>query len=430
MMQREEDQIEDPNHKNVIDISDDDEFGDYDLDDLDEGSSPERSTYFPSREVEAFNARMAQIPTLEPTRAPSKNHDATNKRDKGWKGGRGGHGNKSNYSKGGRKSSSGSRKASGAKDTSKKKSSWGKSSSGNSRMGGSGGGRGIGAMPTSVATFAISSGVVSVTPFSHLRALNITFLPLDITASSTSTLASTFTPFTTILSCTGFAGPAGTQLKLASAVLEAGVQHYYPWQWGVDYDIIGPRAGNGLFAEQCRVRELLRGQGGVKWTIVSTGMFMTFLFEGVFGVIENDKGEGGEGGTVLVRALGSWENKVTVTTPEDIAKVATELICKEGKQRTGVVFTAGDTVSYGELADMVEEKVGKEMVKRELWDLDYLRSELENDPENGLKRYRVVFAEGRGVSWDKGVTVNEERGIETTDLKSFLAAREKVVSSS
>ena len=57
MMQREEDQIEDPNHKNVIDISDDDEFGDYDLDDLDEGSPPERSTYFPSREVEAFNAR-------------------------------------------------------------------------------------------------------------------------------------------------------------------------------------------------------------------------------------------------------------------------------------------------------------------------------------------------------------------------------------
>ncbi|KAL8963418.1 MAG: hypothetical protein Q9183_005011 [Haloplaca sp. 2 TL-2023] len=147
-MQREEDHIEDPNHKNVIDISDDDEFGDYDLDDLDEGSPPERSTYFPSREVEAFNARMAQIPTLEPTRAPSKNRDATNKGDKGWKGGRGGYGNKSNFSKGGRKSSSGSRKASGTKDTSKKKSSWGKSSSGNSRIGGSGGGRGIGAMPT------------------------------------------------------------------------------------------------------------------------------------------------------------------------------------------------------------------------------------------------------------------------------------------
>lgn len=62
MMQREEDRTEDPNHKNVIDISDDDEFGDYELDNLDDDSSPrERSMYFPSREVEAFNAQRKLI---------------------------------------------------------------------------------------------------------------------------------------------------------------------------------------------------------------------------------------------------------------------------------------------------------------------------------------------------------------------------------
>lgn len=58
MMQQQEDRVQDPNHINVINISDDDESGDYDLDAFeDEASQRERSTYFPSREVEAFNAQ-------------------------------------------------------------------------------------------------------------------------------------------------------------------------------------------------------------------------------------------------------------------------------------------------------------------------------------------------------------------------------------
>ena len=59
MMQREEDRPQDPN-KNVIDISSDDEYGDSgDLDDFhaDEESQGERSQYFPSDDVNAFNAR-------------------------------------------------------------------------------------------------------------------------------------------------------------------------------------------------------------------------------------------------------------------------------------------------------------------------------------------------------------------------------------
>lgn len=233
-----------------------------------------------------------------------------------------------------------------------------------------------------------------------------------------------------MIGCTGFSGGSGTQLKLARAVLEAGAVHYYPWQFGVDYDIIGPEVGGGLFREQCEVRRLLRAQTEMRWTIVSTGIFATFLFEAGFGVFGKAKEERGglgkgDGGVVVVRALRGWENRVTVTTPEDIGKVVADLVLLDG--RTGVVFTAGETVTYGQLADAVEEKVGRERVQREVWTLDYLRTELERDPENGIKRYRYIFAEGKGVSWDKSSTVNEERGLATTDLKGFLASKDTVV---
>ncbi|KAL8782742.1 MAG: hypothetical protein Q9213_005120 [Squamulea squamosa] len=254
---------------------------------------------------------------------------------------------------------------------------------------------------------------------STLRDLDVSFLAADIATSTAAQLASHFKQFDTIISCTGFAGGPGIQLKLLHAVLEAGVAHYYPWQFGVDYDITGPDAADGLFREQCEVRQLLRGQEKVKWTIVSTGMFTSFLFESFFGVVEGLENVRA-GGEVVVRALGSWENEVTVTTPEDIGEVVSKLVLED--HRTGVVFTAGDTVTYGRLADLLEVKFGKNKVRREVWDLDHLRAELKNDPENQIKKYRYLFAEGKGVSWDKASAVNDELNIKTTDVEGFLSS--------
>ncbi|KAL8850744.1 MAG: hypothetical protein Q9221_004312 [Calogaya cf. arnoldii] len=253
----------------------------------------------------------------------------------------------------------------------------------------------------------------------QLRNLGISFLTADIATSTATDLAFHFRQFNIIVSCTGFAGRPGTQLKLAHAVCEAGVAHYYPWQFGVDYDIIGPEAANEIFREQCEVRGLLRGQEKTKWTIVSTGMFTSFLFEAFFGVVEGLEAAG-DGGEVVVRALGSWENEVTLTTPEDIGRVVSRLVLHD--QRTGVVFTSGDTISYGRLADLVEAKIGRK-ARREVWSLDFLRAELEADPENQIKKYRCLFAEGKGVSWDRASTVNEELNIETTNVQGFLSSR-------
>lgn len=238
------------------------------------------------------------------------------------------------------------------------------------------------------------------------RASNIALLPGDITSDTESHLSSLFAPFDTIISCTGMALPPGTQLKLTRAILSAGsVKRYFPWQFGVDYDAIGRASAQDLFDEQLAVRELLRGQTGVEWVIVSTGMFMSFLFEEAFGVVDL------RGGKATVTALGSWENRLTVTAVEDIGRVVAELALVGGGER-GVVFVAGDTVSMARLADVVDGLLGWGKVERSVKTVEQLEQELLESPDDVMRKYRAVFAAGVGVSWDKENSFNAKRGMD------------------
>ncbi len=92
----------------------------------------------------------------------------------------------------------------------------------------------------------------------ELRSLGIELVPGNLVSSSIDELAALFKRFHTVVSCTGFVAGRGMQLKLARAVLEAGVKRYFPWQFGVDYDVIGRGSAQDLFDEQLDVRELLR----------------------------------------------------------------------------------------------------------------------------------------------------------------------------
>jgi hypothetical protein len=47
--------------------------------------------------------------------------------------------------------------------------------------------------------------------------------------------------------------------------LDAGVKRYFPWQFGVDYDVIGGGSAQDLFDEQLDVRDLLRSQDRTEW---------------------------------------------------------------------------------------------------------------------------------------------------------------------
>jgi hypothetical protein len=247
----------------------------------------------------------------------------------------------------------------------------------------------------------------------HLQSLHIGLEGADVEAASASELASIFTKYDTVVSCTGMYAPAGTQTKITEAALEARVERFFPWQYGMDYDVIGAGSSQDLFDEQLAVRAKLRAQKTTKWTIVSTGLFMSFLFVKAFGVVDLEEKK--------ARALGTWENKITLTTPEDIGRVTADVILnpREYGEGSHVVYTAGDTLSYQEIADVVEGHFGG-VFARELWDKETLRKDMEENGDDAMVKYRDTFAQGRGVSWEKEQTVNHQRAIPMTDVKAYL----------
>ena len=243
-----------------------------------------------------------------------------------------------------------------------------------------------------------------------LRGLGVQIVPGDLAAATATDLAALFQNFHTVVGCTGFVAGSGTQRKLAQAVLAAGVPRYVPWQFGVDYDVIGRGSAQDLFDEQLDVRDLLRGQRRTAWIIVSTGMFTSFLFEPSFGVVDLAQN--------TVHALGSWDNAVTVTTAEDIGALTAAVLFAEPAILNQVVYTAGDTTTYRRLADTVDAVLGRK-VRRIEWDVPGLEAELAHDPDDAIKKYRVVFAKGRGVAWNLDQTFNAEHGIETVGVEQW-----------
>ncbi|KAB2569370.1 hypothetical protein DBV05_g11965 [Lasiodiplodia theobromae] len=306
----------------------------------------------------------------------------------------------------------------------------------------------------------------AVAPPARQQSNPIAFAPLDLAAPTaeadlTALILNGGQRFDTVICCTGFAtsgsgtATSGTQTLIARAVLAAAASsssssstqrrlRFFPWQFGADYDATGPDAAHGIMAEQCGVRTLLRERAAaanLDWTIVSTGMFMSFVFEEWFGVVMGLGAAlkaGGpeplsdEGSKVVTRCLGSWETRVTLTDVRDIGAVVAELVAAPPQQQSkgeddagSIVFAAGQTVSYAELADVVQKVVGRRAkVQREEWSLEYLRAELEKNPEDQTIKYRVLFGEGKGVAWDKEKTINAERNIESMGVEQWL--REKL----
>lgn len=325
---------------------------------------------------------------------------------------------------------------------------------------------GAGELGTSILTALAASSLSNTTftlavrtpsKYTHLAERNpqLSIISLDLSCPS-ATLVPTFAGYDVVISCTGFGQDPNAVVKLAEEILAAGKLKksiaeneggeegnkrlwFFPWQFGVDYD----RTANELmplFAAQLEVRNLLRSHAAssnVRWTIVSTGIFMSFLFEAFWGVVVRknpDTGaeekiwdaqngsKGGNKGKIHVRALTSPSHRITVTDVKDIGTVLARIIADDLPSSTsGLIYVAGDTLSYSELADTVEEWAGQE-VEREVWTLEYLKEELKEDPEDGIRRYRVVFAQ-EGVSWDKGGTVNERLGVEMLDVRGYLEGK-------
>lgn len=247
----------------------------------------------------------------------------------------------------------------------------------------------------------------------EIQNLGIEIVVGDLVKSSVDDLAVVFTRYDTVIGCAGYAAGINTPMKLARAALQARIPRYFPWQFGVDFDVIGRGSPQDIFDAQLDVRELLRSQEHTEWVIISTGMFMSYLFEPEFGVVDlqND----------AVHALGTLDTAVTLTTPDDIGMLTAEIVFATPRIRNEIVYLAGDTVTYGEVADKLQAGLGRPF-KRSAWSVEYLLDELARDPQNMMRKYRAAFALGRGVAWDKSGTFNQRQGIPVTDVASWINA--------
>lgn len=237
------------------------------------------------------------------------------------------------------------------------------------------------------------------------------FIAVDVASSTPASLKDLFANFATIINCMGFVAGAGTQIKITQAALEARVKRYFPWQFGVNYDAVGKGSGQPVWDEQYDVRTLLRAQTATEWVIISTGMFTSFLFEPAFDVVNLSQN--------TLNALGGWDTQITVTSPGDIGRLTTAIYLFEPRLINEVVFVAGETTSYGKLADTVE-RVTKRSFTRQVFTLPTLLEQLRMKPDDRMLRYRVAFARGDGMWWPMSETWNVQNNIPTQDIESWL----------
>ncbi|KAJ4387471.1 hypothetical protein N0V93_008063 [Gnomoniopsis smithogilvyi] len=247
----------------------------------------------------------------------------------------------------------------------------------------------------------------------RLRSLGANLVPGNFVDGEVSSLVNTFKNYDVVIQAGGYGLPKGTQIKSASAALQAGVSRYFPWQFGVDYEAIGEGSAQELFDEMLQVRKMLRSQNHTQWTVISTGLFMSYLFLPDFGVVELEK--------KIVRALGSWHNKITVTTPEDIGRMTAEMVLDPQGTTNRVVYIGGETISYSQLSNLLGQLL-EDSFTREEWTLQQLREKLARNPDNLWYKYQCIFGDEKGVSWDLGQTLNGQRGIKMTTVGDYIRA--------
>lgn len=105
-----------------------------------------------------------------------------------------------------------------------------------------------------------------------------------------------------------------------------------------------------------------------------------------------------------------------MTTPDDIGVLTAKLLLSEEDINNQIFYTAGDALSYGQLADLIDSVLGR-TVSRTEWTVPLLVADLKTTPDDVITRYRAVFAEAKGVAWDKNQTFNAQNDIAVTTVE-------------
>lgn len=108
-------------------------------------------------------------------------------------------------------------------------------------------------------------------------------------------------------------------------------------------------------------------------------------------------------------------NRYQIVQPREVTAA---IILHSPRLINQVIYTAGDTITYGALADLVERVIERKVERREL-SVQQLLANLAEKPDDNLRKHRAVFAMGRGVAWDVERTFNVIHGLPVTSAEKW-----------
>lgn len=117
-------------------------------------------------------------------------------------------------------------------------------------------------------------------------------------------------------------------------------------------------------------------------------------------------------------APGSYDTCITVTSPTDIGSLTADILLTDLNKPSSPIYIASDTVTYGQVYDLLTSQ-GWGMSKNVVM-VEELRQTVESGEEDKFAKYRLVFAKGKGTSWEMSRTWNGKRGSKVESLEEWM----------
>ena len=181
------------------------------------------------------------------------------------------------------------------------------------------------------------------------------------------------------------------QLPLVEAAKAAGVRHFIPSEFAVDTEATPL---DGMWGP------LIQGKQDVSRAVQAAGLDYTLLFTGIFTdflvsypIVGIDLQAG------VAQAPASWATKLNTTPMEEVGWLVAAAVVDPQARNTRLY--SGETVTFGEVVDLVDAARGKPLERR-VRTVEEAQKAVEANTNDWAARLVSTLADGRGVWWPAG----------------------------
>lgn len=227
-------------------------------------------------------------------------------------------------------------------------------------------------------------------------------------SSSVEQLTPLLKGFDVVISAVAGANLGADQLRLISAAKAAGVRWFVPSEFGFDAAAAGRGSIIPIFDDKIIAVEAVKA-AGLDYTLFATGAFTEYALSPFFGV---------DSATKTLTYPISGAAKFTTTTLADIGAIVADAIVT-GKGRNATVKTAGATLTYAQLGDVLDRVSGSKWTRVTRSKADY-EAALAKNTYDYQARFGLLLGDAKleaANSWDVKESYNAKNGIAVTSVE-------------